>query len=99
VKEAHYPRFLTDALIRGAERDSSPCLINSAATCRAVACLLTELEEEEEEDPAGGFGLPAGFPASSVKGSPNLNAFFTQRSTFPSVSHLLLCQWLNPVAK
>jgi hypothetical protein len=44
----------------------SPSLINSAATCRAVACLLTELEEEEEEDPAGGFGLPADFPASTA---------------------------------
>ncbi len=44
----------------------SPSLINSAATCRAVAGLLTELEEEEEEDPAGGFGLPADFPASTL---------------------------------
>ncbi len=42
---------------------SSPSLINSAATCRAVACLLKELEEE---DPAGGFGLPADFPASTL---------------------------------
>ncbi len=55
-----------DALTREEERERSPCLINSAATCRAVACLLTELREEEEEDPAGGFGLPAGFPVSSV---------------------------------
>jgi hypothetical protein len=55
-----------DALRRGAEREVSPSLINSAATCRAVACLLTELEEEEEEDPAGGFGLPADFPASML---------------------------------
>ncbi len=55
-----------DALRKGAEREVSPSLINSAATCRAVACLLTELEEEEEEDPAGGFGLPADFPASTL---------------------------------
>ncbi len=55
-----------DALRRGAEREVSPSLINSAATCRAVACLLKELEEEEEEDPAGGFELPADFPASTL---------------------------------
>jgi hypothetical protein len=51
-----------DALRRGAEREISPCLINSAATCRAVACLLTELKEDEEEGPAGVLGLPAGSP-------------------------------------
>ena len=54
------------ALKGEAEREVSPSLINSAARCRAVACLLTELEEEEEEEnPAGGFGLPADFPAST----------------------------------
>ena len=62
------------ALKGEAEREVSPSLINSAARCRAVACLLTELEEEEEEeDPAGGFGLPAGFSASTAGA---LSAFF-----------------------
>jgi hypothetical protein len=81
--------MVPDALTREAVRERSSCLINSAATCRAVACLLTEQKEEEEEDPAGIFGLPAGFPVSPVGEGLNLCWFFTQQSTSLSVSLFL----------
>jgi hypothetical protein len=48
--------------------------------------LLPETEEDEEEDPAGSFGLRVGLPASPVEEGPNLMAFLTQRSTSSSAS-------------